>query len=505
VLAAPPAGRATRVVAGAADESGRVVAVSTARALEEAIAVARPGDRIILADGDYDGTFVIRRGGTERQQVVVRAAHRGRAALVGRASLRIESSAWVTIEGLRFLQAEGVQLLDSAHVRLTRNVFRLTEPVLGAGEARRDSVHWVSMRGSRSHDNRADHNLFEHKRAPGHFVLVEGSREPAGLSQRDRIDHNHFRDIGPFGEGMEAVRIGVSYLSLESAHTVLEENLFERCDGDMEIVSVKACDVTLRYNTVLDSQGALTARHGHRAQFIGNTILGRGRSNTGGIRIYGDDHRIVGNYIEGVRDEPGELAAISLDDGDVDHPPPYAREELVRHFRVRRAVVTFNTLVGNRQTLRIGATSYVRASDGAPPESWTRGPLDPAQPPTGLIAHNILVGDDGPLVETMTPSPDLRWEGNILLPTGGATIGRPPDAPGVLLLDPRLVRRAGRLMLPAGSPAIDRAGAGDGQPREDIEGQPRVPPLDVGADEYIPGAKVRRGVLTAADVGPEAR
>jgi hypothetical protein len=502
VLATWPAGPQPPVGLEPARKSvERFVPVSTSTGLARAIARIRPGDRIVLADGEYDGAFVLRGGGTERRPVVVRAAARGRAALVGDAALTIDSAAWVIVDGLRFSQSRGVRLLNSAHVRLTRSVFRLTESPGAAGD-RPDSVHWLSIRGARSHDNRIDHNLFEHKRAPGHFVLVEGSRDPAALSQRDRIDHNHFRDVEPFGEGMETVRIGVSHLSMQSARTVLEENLFERCDGDMEIVSIKACDVTVRYNTVLDSQGALTARHGHRARFVGNTVLGRGRTHSGGIRLYGDDHQVIGNYVEGVRDEPGGLAAIALDNGDLDHPPPYGPRELVRHFRVRRALVAFNTLVGNHQTLRIGATSYVRAADGAPPESWTRGPLDPAQPPTGLIADNILAGDTVPLVDVITPSPGLRWERNVLFASGGGWAGLSRDAPGVLLIDPRLVRRGGRLMLAPDSPAIDRAG--EHGPRYDIEGQPRVPPLDAGADEYVRGAKVRRPVLTAADLGAVA-
>lgn len=485
------------------DTPVRTIRVASASDLRAAIEAARPGDHVVLADGEYEGDFEIRAGGTAARPLVIRADRRGRAALVGQARLLVRGAEWVTVEGLRFRQAHGVRLIDSGNVRITRNYFRLDEtenPASRSGE----SLHWVSIRGSRSHHNRVDHNLFEVKRAQGHFVLVEGSTDPAALSRHDRIDHNHFRDAGPFGEGMEALRIGVSRLALLSSFTIVEHNLFEGCDGDMEIISVKASDVTVRHNTVVGSQGALTARHGHRARFIGNTILGRGRSNTGGFRLYGDDHQVIGNYVEGVRDEPGELVALALDNGNVDHPPPYEPGELARHFRVRRALVAFNTFVGNRQTLRIGATSFVRAADGMPPETWTRGALSPRQPPTGLVVANNIFAGEGPIIEVITPPENSRWVANLLFASGRATSGLDIRGAGVLLGDPRLVPRGGRLMLSEGSPAIDRASGAFRMVAVDLEGQHRPAPFDIGADEYST-APVLCPLLKADAVGPDAQ
>lgn len=484
----------------------RTVPVATAAQLHEALATARPGDHVVVAAGEYEGAFDIRVSGTAERPVVVRSAAAGQAVFVRQTRLDISGAAWIVIEGFRFSQANGVRLVDSANVRVTRNHFRLNEPENAAARGG-GTLHWLSIRGSRSHDNRVDHNLFEVKRARGHFVLVEGSSEPAALSQRDRIDHNHFLDAGPFGEGMEAMRIGVSRLSLLSSFTVVEHNLFERCDGDMEIISVKASDVTVRHNTIDGSQGALTARHGHRARFIGNTILGRGRSNTGGFRLYGDDHQVVGNYVEGVRDEPDELVALALDTSIVDHPPPYAPGELASYFRVRRALVAFNTFVGNGHTLRIGATSFVRADDGSAPETWTRGLLNPRLPPIGLVVVNNIFSappnDRQPLIRVITAPEDATWAGNLMFTSGPLTAGIEPDVLRPLLVDPGLERRGGRLMLRRGSPAINRAHDGYSAVVIDLEGQPRRAPRDIGADEYST-APIRCPLLTPREVGPEA-
>ncbi|MEO0875758.1 MAG: chondroitinase-B domain-containing protein, partial [Bacteroidota bacterium] len=51
-------------------------------------------------------------------------------------------------------------------------------------------------------------------------------------------------------------------MSLSSGYTIVEHNLFEDCDGDPEIVSVKSCDNIIRHNTFLASYGTLSLRHG---------------------------------------------------------------------------------------------------------------------------------------------------------------------------------------------------------------------------------------------------
>lgn len=358
----------------------RTVPVATAAQLRDALAAARPGDHVVVAAGEYEGAFDIHASGTAECPVVVRSAAAGQAVFVRQTRLDIAGAAWVVIEGFRFSQANGVRLVDSANVRVTRNHFRLNEPENAAARGG-GTLHWLSIRGSRSHHNRVDHNLIEVKRTRGHFVLVEGSSEPAALSQRDRIDHNHFRDAGPFGEGMEAMRIGVSRLSLLSSFTVVEH------------------------------------------------------------------------------------------------------------------------------TLRIGATSFVRADDGSPPETWTRGLLNPRLPPIGLVVVNNIFSaapnDRQPLIRVITVPEDATWAGNLMFTSGPLAAGVEPDVLRPLLVDPSLERRGGRLMLRRGSPAINRAHDGYSAVVTDLEGQPRRAPRDIGADEYST-APIRCPLLTPGEVGPGA-
>ena len=91
---------------------------------------------------------------------------------------------------------------------------------------------------------------------------------------------------------MEAIRIGWSALSLTNGYTVLEYNLFEECDGDPEIVSVKSCKDTVRYNTFRRCQGTGTLRHGDGSVLHDDFFRGEGKYGTGGDRSYARKHQM---------------------------------------------------------------------------------------------------------------------------------------------------------------------------------------------------------------------
>ncbi|MEO3752440.1 chondroitinase-B domain-containing protein [Streptomyces sp. B6B3] len=448
-------------------EPGRTVEVADSDELRGALDDARAGDRIVLADGEYDIGSMTGRHGTESEPITVVAANRGEA-VITEGQLEIEDSSYVTFEGLEWTNSDTLKITSSNNVRLTGNHFHLTEE---------ESLDWVLIGGADSHHNRIDHNLFEDKHQLGNFITIDGSETQQ--SQYDLIDHNHFRDIGPRAENeMEAIRVGWSEISESNGFTVIEYNLFEECDGDPEIISVKSNDNTVRYNTFVASQGSVTQRHGNRGEFYGNFFFGEGKAGTGGIRVYGQDHTIYNNYFEGLTGT-GYDAALQLDGGDVD-----TSGALNEHWRVYRATVVNNTFVNNVSNIEIGA-------------NYDLAPVD------SVIANNVVTGSQGRLInELMTPE-DMTYAGNIAWPTGDATVGVDEPDSAVLSVDPRLALDGSVYRIGADSPAID-AGAGD-HPfvTDDMDGQARAGGTDVGADERS-SAAATRGPLTASDVGPGA-
>ncbi len=284
----------------------------------------------------------------------------------------VKGSAHVVVAGLAFRSGASTLLkLDSSNnVRVTHNTFDRA----GAGGS---SSKWLFIGGADSHHNRVDHNTFQNKTDAGNYLTLDGSRTQ--VSQHDRIDHNRFLRIGPRAENeKEAVRLGWSDISMSSGFTVFEDNLLEECDGDPEVVSVKASDMTVRYNTVRRSQGVLSLRHGDRNSLYGNVILGEGRPGTGGIRLYGADNRVFNNYVAGTTGT-GYDSALSIDGGDA-----LTRRRAEQAPPGRPRVVVFNTLVDNATGIVIG-------------ENYP-------EPPVDLVVENNLLADSGDVRQVKPPA-----------------------------------------------------------------------------------------------------
>lgn len=483
--------------------AGGTKSVSTASDFRKAIASAQPGDIIVLADGTFDlkGTVAITTSGKAGKPIVVKSKNRGGAILVGDSRFVLETLAHVIIEGFDFQSTDGpaVELRGCNNIRLTRNVVHLNDTKRG---------NWVLITGSEqnpsalSHHNRIDRNLFENKSQLGNFITMEGTRS-AGLqvSQNDTIDHNHFRDIGPRVENaLEAIRIGSADISLSRGYTLLERNLFERCDGDPEYISIKSSDNMIRHNTFRECLGSLSLRHGNRNTVEGNFILGNGRTGTfkdstgkswtlgtGGVRFYGDSMIIINNYFEGLTGKKWD-ATLAVTSGNAEYSDG---QPLTKHFRIRDAVIAFNTFVKNRNNIEVGYDG-----EGFQGNWWRLSP-------TGLtIANNIIVGSNDTLIRLFAPPVNSRWEGNIAFAEQGAVVSA-SVIEGVRAVNPQLVETNGLWRLSKMSPAIDAAVGSFPFVRSDIDGQNRGPKKDVGADEFSTAQIINRP-LTPRDVGPNA-
>ncbi len=186
---------------------------------------------------------------------------------------------------------------------------------------------WVRLYGR---EHRIDHNLFsgmEHRGVIIQAVIVEDDAQ-------HRIDHNHFLDRAPGDRNsFETIQFGHSYHSEKDGNSIIENNLFEACDGETEIISVKTCGNIIRGNIFYRSRGTLTLRHGDNNLVEGNSFLGENKAGAGGIRIIGRNHRVANNYFEGVSGTTG--ATIVIYTGIPDSP-------LNGYFEAHNAVVENN-------------------------------------------------------------------------------------------------------------------------------------------------------------------
>jgi poly(beta-D-mannuronate) lyase len=459
-------------VAGSAAE----YRVTSAEAVAAASSNARPGDLILMEDGIWkDADILFEAEGTAEQPIRLRAQTPGKVVLTGRSRLRVAGSHLV-VEGLWFKEGDAgtKDVLEmrantskhAHHCRVTNCAISDYNPT-----DRETENKWISLYGTH---NRVDHCALVGKRNAGQSLVVWLSGKP----NYHQVDHNYFGPRPELGSnGGETVRVGTSEWSMSDFRTVVEYNLFQECNGEVEVVSNKACENVYRYNTFVDCEGALTLRHGNRCGVYGNFFFGNHKRRTGGVRIIGEDHKVYNNYFEGLEGD-GTRSALSMMHGIPNSP-------LHGYFQVKRAVVAFNTFVDCRATMLLGIRGSNPEGGRLPPEDC-------------LIANNLVQSSHGPLVQAASAPIDLRWKSNLM---HGANLGIEP-ADGIRQEDPKLRRAADGLWRPAAD-SIALGQADDGFPfvTDDIDGQPRGSKPDIGCDQASAAATTRQP-LTRAMVGP---
>lgn len=263
---------------------------------------AQAGDRIVIQKGTYRDLELKWIGhGTEAAPIRIEAEEAGAIRISGASTLRIAGE-WIEIAGLYFTDGYAPKggVVEFRCGKEVANHCRLTNCAIdGYNPARRDVLYnYVALYGRH---NRVDHCSLTRKLNLGLALYVILTEE---RSQQNfhRIDHNWFGPRPVYGSnGSETIRVGTSQQAYKSSNTVIEENLFDRCNGEVEVVSIKSCDNTVRNNGFWECEGVLALRHGDRNVASGNIFVGNGKRNTGGIRVVNAAHRIYDNRLYGLQ------------------------------------------------------------------------------------------------------------------------------------------------------------------------------------------------------------
>lgn len=349
-----------------------------------------PGDTIKLANGEWrDFQIVFTGAGTAEKPITLAAETRGKVIITGQSNLRL-GGRYLVISGLVFRDGHSPTEEVIAFRRDSKTPAsdsRLTEVVIDGFNppSRTKEDRWVSLYGER---NRVDHSHFQGKANAGVTLAVIRNQSRA---DRHRIDHNYFGPRPVLGSnGGETIRIGTSDESLSASTTIVERNIFEGCDGEVEIVSIKSGGNIIRGNLFLASQGALVLRHGNGNLVERNVFLGKGKANTGGIRVINRDQIVRANYIEGTRGT-SFLSAIAVMNG-------VPNSKINRYHQVAHAVIANNSLI---DVARVTWGAGADAERSAPP-------ID------SRIASNLIVGADGKdPVRAETDVSGITFAGNV--------------------------------------------------------------------------------------------
>jgi poly(beta-D-mannuronate) lyase len=444
--------------------SGKIFAntitVSSIAELQSAIEKAKPGDRIVVRDGVYTTTTDVNINcvGTKEKPIIIAAQNFLGAEITGKGGFNLVSPAtYVVIRDFKFthVSSKARSSSGSTFCRWTNNVFETP----GDGED-------LTIAGN---DNEIDHNSFQNKSAMGRFLAIRGTGSQ--IAERLWIHHNYFKSQKDQGgkNGAETLQFGLSGFSLSSSNSIVENNLFEDCAGENEMISVKASAVIIRYNTIRNCPAQFTLRHGNKCQVYGNYFI-----NTPGLRIFGDDHLVYSNYFENCS------AAITVGNGDGEVADG---AQLTAHDRPDRVFIVFNTLVNNKSNI-----IQTGRKDGMGATHMT-------------IANNLIQGG-GPAATISGPFTDGVWEGNLIFNTTGAG---DISQSGYKTVDAGFTKDAnGEYHLQPSSAAVDAAVGNYSFVSTDMDGQKRNGKFDVGADEFSK-EKVSVRELNVAEVGAVKR
>jgi poly(beta-D-mannuronate) lyase len=324
-------------------------------------------------------------------------------------------------------------------------------------------------------------------------------------SRHNTVAYCHIKDI-PYAEhnGREIMRIfgygHADQMGNDGAYFTIEYNLFERAHGEgVEIISLKSNYNIVRYNTVRASRGGLVSRRGINNTIEGNFIFGENQEGTTGIRVAGQNHRVINNYIcdvaeDGLRLITGEYYKKSLTNSFKSK-----KKDLPAYIEVQNCTFAHNTVVNAGEN---GINIGYRYKNQWPDLQMV------LLPENNFFVNNLIyncknnaitmaVQDKNPPLDFLVFKPN-QFKGNIVF-GGDGTVHPMPT--GIKNIDPKLVKsQDGLYRLSKHSPAINRGVKTDVV--DDMDGQVRGVRKDVGGDQYSEVKSIRHP-LTSDEVGPE--
>ncbi|WKK66440.1 polysaccharide lyase 6 family protein [Lutimonas zeaxanthinifaciens] len=324
--------------------------VSNLSEFNKAVQTVKPGGEIVMADGIWENVeLLFEARGSENAPIRLRSETKGAVFLEGQSNLRI-SGEYLIVEGLVFRNGY-TETNEVISFRKDENSLsnhcRLTECVIDnySNPERHEQDTWVVVYGKH---NRVDHNHFVGKRNLGVTMTVRLNTEDS-RENFHRIDHNYFGPRENLGaNGGETLRIGTSHYSLTNSNTLVENNFFDRCSGEHEIISNKSCRNTFRNNVFYECSGTLTMRHGNETMVDGNVFIGNNKPSTGGIRVINEKQTVINNYGIGLKGYRFRGAFVVMN--GVPNSP------INRYFQVDSASIRNNVFV-NCDHIQLGAGS----------------------------------------------------------------------------------------------------------------------------------------------------
>ena len=363
--------------------------ISDTQELKEAIEKAQPGDHIILKNGIWKDLKIKFRGkGTKDNPITLKAETAGKVIIEGESYLKFGGE-YLVVDGLHFkngfspssavvdFKISHKDTLDEIayHCKLTNSVIEdFNKP------KRDNSDLWVQFWG-RHNELSNCYIAGKTNRGPTVRVSIEGIES---INNYHQIVNNHFgpRPVkgGPSGE---TIQLGNSYTSMSPSHTYVANNLFEECNGEVEVISSKTNFNEFRNNVFYKSEGSLVTRHGNYCTIDGNYFIGDGiNENIGGIRIINTGHWVTNNYFFNLKGTSFR-SPLAVMNGIPKSP-------LNRYNQVTDVVVAYNTYVNCSSPWQFGVGTNIAQADVLP-----KSEIRSARAIRTTVANNVIYNEKG--------------------------------------------------------------------------------------------------------------
>lgn len=366
------------------------IKVNDTAELQAAIDKVKPGDAIVLANGvwkDVEIKFIGK--GTADNPIILKAETAGEVFIEGKSNLKLAGE-YLEVHGLFFRNGQ-TPSREVVEFRIDKNQLanycKVTNCVIeNYNQLTRDRAdHWVEFWGR--------HNTLSHcyiagksNRGPTIRVDIKGNQS---IKNHHQIVHNHF---GPRprkgGPSAETIQIGDSGTSMSPSHTNISNNLFEKCNGEVEIISSKTNFNEFRNNVFYKCEGSLVTRHGNYCIIDGNYFIGDENNNVGGIRLINTGHWVTNNYFYNLKGEEFR-SPLAVMNGIPKSP-------LNRYNQVTDVVVAHNSWINCKSPWQFGVGTNISQKDVLPPSE-----IRSATPIRTVVANNLIYnekGDEKPLV-----------------------------------------------------------------------------------------------------------
>lgn len=361
-------------------ESQNSIKVANQEELKAAINNAVAGDEIILANGVWKDIQIKFFGkGTQEAPIVLRAETSGKVSIEGVSDIKIGGT-YLEVRGLYFKNGYTPSKtvidfhIDSSSIANHCKVSDCVIEDFTQLNRNRDD-HWVEFWGRH---NQLDQCYIAGKsnQGPTIIVILEGNEQ---INNYHQIVNNHFgprpRKGGPHGE---TIQLGDSGTSMSPSYSTVANNLFERCDGEVEIISNKSNNNSFRNNIFYKCEGSLVLRHGNYCIIDGNSFIGDDKSEfMGGIRVINTGHWITNNYFYKIKGKEFR-SALAVMNGVPKSPQN-------RYNQVTDVVIAYNTFVDCITPWQFSVGANMDKKQVLPLQE-----IRSARPERTIVANNII-------------------------------------------------------------------------------------------------------------------